>query len=74
LDFWIHFDENDYDDSYRLENYCYLQITKTKEKKTTMGGFELSQPLTEKEEKEEKRQKKAPLLLMTVDTKKKEDG
>jgi hypothetical protein len=52
-----------------------LQITKTKEKKKpAMGGFELSQPLTEIEEKEEKHQKKAQLLLMTVDTKKKEDG
>jgi hypothetical protein len=39
-----------------------------------MGGFELSQPLTENEEKEEKHQKKAQLQSMTVDTKKKEDG
>jgi hypothetical protein len=37
-----------------------LQITKTKGKKPAMGGFELSQPLTENEEKEEKHQKKSP--------------
>jgi hypothetical protein len=57
----MHFGSNEYYDSYRPET----TVTKTKEKKPAMGGFELSQPLTENEEKEEKHQKKAQLLLMT---------
>jgi hypothetical protein len=42
------------DDSQRLETIVTCKLQKEKKRKPAMGGFELSQPLTENEENEEK--------------------
>jgi hypothetical protein len=59
------------DNSQRLETIVTSELQKEKKRKPAMGGFELSQPLTENEEKEEKHHKKAQLLLKKKDKNKK---